>query len=217
MRTWAGWRSNSARLRNACRARQAEQKPRLFFYDVTSRYLEGECNELAAWGYNRDKKAGKPPIVIGLLGDEGGEPVATEVFQGNTLDLATLGSQAKKITEVFGCQQVSVVGERGMLKSEQIEELKQAGLHSITALTRGQIRALLRQEVLHLEAFREQVGEVSQAGIRYVLRRNPQRAAELAATRSAKQERLERELTEHNRYLAEHPRARVDTALRACS
>jgi hypothetical protein len=191
------------------------QKPMIFFYDVTSSYLEGECNELATWGYNRDKKAGKPQIVIGLLCDEGGEPVATEVFQGNTLDFATLGLQVKKIADVFGCQQVTMVGDRGMIKGGQIEELVQAGFHYITALTKGQIGALLTHGVLHLEAFGEPLREVTQAGIRYVLRRNPQRAAELAATRRAKQERLERELTKQNRYLAEHPRARVDTALRA--
>src|ERR1700674_5488980 len=28
--------------------------PRLFLYDVTSSYLEGEQNELGAYGYNRD-------------------------------------------------------------------------------------------------------------------------------------------------------------------
>jgi Transposase DDE domain len=191
------------------------QKPMLFFYDVTSSYLEGGCNELAAWGYNRDKKAGKQQIVIGLLSDEAGEPVATEVFQGNTLDLATLGLQVKKIAEVFGCQQVTLVGDRGMIKGGQIEELVQAGFHYITALTQGQIRALLTHGVLHLEALGEPLREVTQAEIRYVLRRDPQRAAELAATRRAKQERLERELTKQNRYLAEHRRARVDTALRA--
>jgi hypothetical protein len=42
---------------------------RLFLYDVTSSYLEGDCNELAAWGYNRDGKKGKKQIVIGLLTD----------------------------------------------------------------------------------------------------------------------------------------------------
>jgi transposase len=191
------------------------QKPRIFFYDVTSSYWERECNELATWGYNRDKKAGKRQIVIGLLCDEGGEPVATEVFQGNTLDFATLGLQVKKIADVFGCQQVTMVGDRGMIKGGQIEEVVQAGFHYITALTTGQIRALLTQGVLDLEAFGEPLREVTQAEIRYVLRRNPQRAAELAATRRAKRGRVERELTKQNRYLAEHRRARVDTALRA--
>ncbi|MGD0227290.1 MAG: transposase, partial [Terriglobia bacterium] len=42
------------------------QPPRLFLYDVTSSYLEGEKNELGAYGYNRDGKRGKLQIVIGL-------------------------------------------------------------------------------------------------------------------------------------------------------
>jgi hypothetical protein len=39
--------------------RRGKSKPQLFLYDVTSSYLEGDCNELADWGYNRDKKRGK--------------------------------------------------------------------------------------------------------------------------------------------------------------
>jgi hypothetical protein len=40
-------------------SRRSNKKPELFFYDVTSSYLEGENNQLAAYGYNRDKKRGK--------------------------------------------------------------------------------------------------------------------------------------------------------------
>ena len=36
--------------------------PGLFLYDVTSSYLEGVCNELSAFGYNRDGKRGKRQI-----------------------------------------------------------------------------------------------------------------------------------------------------------
>jgi transposase len=42
----------------------------MFLYDVTSSYFEGTENELAEYGYNRDKKKGKKQIVIGLLTDE---------------------------------------------------------------------------------------------------------------------------------------------------
>jgi hypothetical protein len=31
----------------------------LLLYDVTSSYLEGQCNEFAAYEYDRDKKKGK--------------------------------------------------------------------------------------------------------------------------------------------------------------
>jgi transposase len=66
-------------------ARRGAQRPELFLYDVTSSYLEGQQNELGAYGYNRDRKKGKLQIVIGLLCDESGGPVSTEVFRGNTI------------------------------------------------------------------------------------------------------------------------------------
>ncbi|MDN3514758.1 MAG: hypothetical protein NG747_10200 [Candidatus Brocadia sp.] len=63
--------------------RRGGKKPRLFLYDVTSSYLEGEQNHFGEYGYNRDGKKGKKQIVIGMLCDESGEPVSMEVFRGN--------------------------------------------------------------------------------------------------------------------------------------
>ena len=73
-----------------------EETPTLFLYDVTSSYLEGKCNELADFGYNRDGKKGKQQIVIGLLCNEQGIPISVEVFKGNTNDCKTITSQIKK-------------------------------------------------------------------------------------------------------------------------
>src|SRR4030066_1110531 len=56
--------------------------PVLYLYDVTSSYLEGMSNALGAFGYCRDGKRGKKQIVIGLLCDEDGLPVAVGVFTG---------------------------------------------------------------------------------------------------------------------------------------
>src|SRR2546429_5926515 len=67
----------------------------LFLYDVTSSYLEGEQNALGNYGYNRDGKKGKLQIVIGLLTDGEGEPLAVRVFAGNTADPATEVDQIK--------------------------------------------------------------------------------------------------------------------------
>ena len=85
-------------------ARRGACKPALFLYDVTSSYLEGQCNALAAFGYNRDGKAGKQQIVLGLLCDEAGTPVSTEVFAGNTPDLKPLAPQIAKVARRFGCE-----------------------------------------------------------------------------------------------------------------
>ena len=193
-------------------SRRGESKPELFLYDVTSSYLEGDQNALADWGYNRDKKRGKKQIVIGLLCDELGEPVSPEVFTGNTGDLETFASQVHKARDRFGCERVTFVGDRGMIKSAQIKDLAQAGFHYITAITKPQIRSMIKKGVFQLGLFDEHLCEVEQNGVRYILRRNPQRAKEMAATRASKLSALQKLADEQNRYLAEHPRADRHTA-----
>jgi hypothetical protein len=195
-------------------ARHRGKKSELFLYDVTSSYFEGEHNELADWGYNRDKKGGKKQVVVGLLCDEGGDPVSIGVYPGKTRDFDTFGPQIKTAAEELGCERVTFVGDRGMIKSGQIAELGGASFHYITALTKPQIEKLLKSGVFQMELFEQELGEVEQAGVRYVLRRNPERAREIACGRQEKRASIEKLCEKSNRYLVEHPRARVAGALK---
>jgi transposase len=187
----------------------------VYLYDVTSSYLEGTQNELSAFGYNRDGKRGKKQVVIGLLCNGAGEPLSVEVFQGNTQDPKTLASQIRKATERFGAHEVTFVGDRGMIKSRQIEALGEEGFHYITALTKPQIESLLQQETIQMELFDEDLAEVeTDANLRYVLRRNPIRAEEIARSRQEKLAALRKTVAKYNHYLQEHPRAKVSVGLR---
>jgi transposase len=188
-------------------------KPGLFLYDVTSSYLEGTDNELSAFGYNRDGKKGKMQIVIGLLCDELGVPLSVEVFEGNTQDPRTFASQVRKAAERFGADAVTFVGDRGMIKSEQIEDLGAHGFHYITAITKPQIETLLDGGVIQMGLFDQGLAEVTAEAVRYVLRRNPVRAEEVRNSREDKLKSLRKELDKQNDYLKEHPRAKVETAL----
>jgi len=189
--------------------------PQLFLYDVTSSYLEGTKNELSAFGYNRDKKKGKRQIVIGLLCDEAGIPLSIEVFRGNTKDPQTVSSQVKKVVQRFGGGSVTFVGDRGMIKSDEIEELNKEGFHYITAITKPQVRKLLRTGVIQMALFDEHLAEVeTDEGIRYVLRRNPIRTLEVRKTRQEKLRAVQKEVDIQNQYLAEHARAHVEVAQR---
>ena len=188
--------------------------PGLYLYDVTSSYLEGACNELAAFGYNRDGKKGKRQVVIGLLCDGAGRPLSIEVFAGNTQDAATLASQVRKVAQRFGGGEVTFVGDRGMIKGKQVEDLAEHGFHYITAITKPQIESLLAAGVLQMELFDQELAEVlSDAGPRYVLRRNPVRLAEVRASRQDKLNVVRAEADRQNIYLAEHGRARVEVAM----
>jgi transposase len=193
-------------------SRCGNKEPKLFFYDVTSSYLEGNDNHLAAYGYNRDKKRGKQQLVIGLLCDESGEPVSIDVFPGNTQDPQTVSSQIRKVTQRFGCHRVTFVGDRGMLKKKQTDALSEVDLYYITAITKPQIQTLMKADIIQIEMFGEQVHEVQQKGVRYVLRRNPHRAKEIATTRLQKHQSIEQLVQQENVYLKEHPRAQVSKA-----
>ena len=112
-------------------------------YDVTSSYVEGQCNALAAFGYNRDGKKGKKQIVFGLLCSAEGCPVAVEVFRGNTSDPLTVGPQITKLKRRFGITQIALVGDRGMLTAARIrDDLRPSGLDWVTILNSKQIRKL---------------------------------------------------------------------------
>ncbi|HOF49978.1 MAG TPA: transposase [Verrucomicrobiota bacterium] len=134
-------------------ARPAPPKDQLFLYDVSSSYLEGDSNALAAWGYNRDHKEGKKQVVIGLLTDSQGEPVSIQVYRGNTNDLKTFGQQVHKIKKELGCTGVTLVGDRGMIRTDQkaacTADNTQA--HALTAMLALKVRRHLEQAWRSLE------------------------------------------------------------------
>ena len=194
--------------------REAASAPDVFLYDVTSTYLEGEHNAFAAFGYNRDRKSGKRQIVIGLLADADGRPLSIEVFPGNTSDVKTFSSQLNKVASRFGAERVTFVGDRGMIKAPQRAEIGAAGFHYITAITKAQIDTLIAAGVVQMDLFEETLTEVEGlGGERYVLRRNPARAEELAASRADKLKALQTAADAANAYLNEHPKAAAKTQL----
>jgi transposase len=192
--------------------RRGKGKPEIFLYDVTSSYLEGTNNYFGEYGYNRDGKRGKQQIVIGLLCDEYGEPVSTEVFAGNTQDIQTFASQVKKAANRFDCERVTFVGDRGMIKTPQIKSLPE-GFHYITAITKPQIKSLIDKGVIQIGLFDEDVFEIEDNGIRYILRRNPVRVEQINESRMSKRKRVEKFVKEKNIYLSEHKRALIKTAI----
>lgn len=194
------------------RCQQKGTMPRIYLYDVTSSYLEGEQNELASFGYNRDKKKGKMQIVIGLLIDEEGYPIAIKVFTGNTQDPKTVHAQITKLSTSFGVKEVIFVGDKGMVKTAQIEDLDTFGFHYITSIIKPQIQTLLKKGILQLSLFEETLGEVedTEEGIRYVYRRNPMRAKEVQKTREEKVARLRSIIAKQNEYLAHHRKAKAE-------
>ena len=160
-------------------------------YDLSSSYVEGSHNELAAFGHNRDGKRGKRQIEYGVIANSDGLPLAIEVFEGNTADPKSFSAVLKAVLERFSLKEIVVVGDRGMITNARIEELKSlGGLDWVSALRAPQIRALAQDNgPLQLSLFDEvnfaEITHPDYPGERLVCCRNPALATERARKREA--------------------------------
>jgi len=162
----------------------------LVLYDLSSSYFEGKCCPLAALGNNRDGKKGKLQVNYGLLTDRRGCPVAISVFSGDTGDSTTFLPQVRKLRDAFALEQMVLVGDRGMISSASIAELRAEDFAWITALKSGQIHSLIDDGQLQLGLFDQRnLFELSHPdfpGERLIACRNE----ELARLRAHKREAL---------------------------
>jgi hypothetical protein len=126
----------------------------LVLYDVSSSWLEGRTCPLAAFGYSRDGKRGKPQIVYGLVTDPDGRPVAVNVFAGDTGDPTAFAATVETVTSQLGLDRVVLVGDRGMITSARVDALRELeGMGWITALRAPAVKHLATQGAIQLSLF----------------------------------------------------------------
>jgi transposase len=113
------------------------------------------------------------------------------VHEGNVADSETLLPEVQRLREEFGIEQLVMVGDRGMISSKAIDELRETeGIAWITALKSVSIRALVEQGHLQLDLFDQrnllELSSPEYPGERLVACRNP----ELAKLRAHKRQEL---------------------------
>jgi hypothetical protein len=155
---------------------------------------------LAQFGHSRDGKKGKVQIVVGLVCNAAGCPVAVEVFPGNTGDPTTLAPQLQKLRAQFHLQRMVLVGDRGLLTDARIRaELQPVpGLDWVSALRRPAIQQLVEAGALDLTRLVEtdvlEFTAPTYPQERLIACRNPLLALERARKREALLQATEREL-----------------------
>jgi transposase len=160
-------------------------------FDLSSSWVEGRRCELAAFGHSRDGKRGRAQIEYGLLTCPAGRPVAIEVFAGNTSDAISFKTAVARVREDFGIEKMILVGDRGMITTTRITELRQMeGMDWITALRAPAIAALASDDgPLQLSLFDTQnfaeIIHPNYPGERLICCRNPVLADERARKRQA--------------------------------
>lgn len=172
----------------------------IILYDITSSYLEGEYeeSEIVTYGYNRDKKRGHEQIVIGLICNSEGCPIAVEVFRGNTKDESTVEDKIAQVKDTYGVKNAIFVGDRGMITRTQFNRIQTdeaSYIKTISALTHSQLTHLCEKDCVQLSMFDEQeiiqVIDPESPGIRYGLSKNVIRGQKDRETRQILLEKTE--------------------------
>jgi hypothetical protein len=99
----------------------------MVFYDLTSTYFEGEGPpDLAAHGHSRDGKPRNRQVLVGLVMIDGW-PIAHHVFAGNWRDAKTVPQVLRDLEQRFGLGRIVFVGDRGMVTSHNLDDLREHG------------------------------------------------------------------------------------------
>ncbi len=158
----------------------------LLYFDTTSTYLEGvHPEDLAQFGYSRDKRGDRRQLALGVVVTRDGLPVAHLVLPGNTADPAAFREALDYLQRVLGVRRAVLCCDRGMVSEGNLEALREAGLPYIVA-TRLRGSTLVTEEVLARAGRYEEVAEnlrvkevkLDGAEDRYIVCLNPLRAEE---------------------------------------
>jgi transposase len=99
----------------------------MVFYDLTSTYFEGQGPPtLGANGHSRDGKPRNRQVLVGLVMVDGW-PIAHHVFAGNRRDANTVPDVLRDLEQRFGLKRVVFVGDRGMVTSQNLDDLRSGG------------------------------------------------------------------------------------------
>jgi transposase len=97
----------------------------LAIFDTTSLYFEGEGGAtLGENGHSKDSRPDLHQMVLGVVIDENGRPICSELWPGNTADVTTLIPVVTRLRERFLLNRVCIIADRGMVSAKTIATLE---------------------------------------------------------------------------------------------
>jgi len=178
----------------------ADGAPVLF--DLSSSYFEGQCCELAEFGYSRDHRGDRKQVNYGIYCNTDGTPIGVEVLAGNESDRIAFPIAVKRVRNDFNLQSVIFIGDRGMISGKAIDEYlrDEEGADWITALNSASIAKLERHGSIQLTFFDEcdlaSITHPDYPDERLIVCRNPDLAKRRAKRREALLRATEKGLAE---------------------
>ena len=98
----------------------------LVFFDTTSIYFEGDGGQTIEWyGHSKDHRPDRLQMVVGMVMDQEGNPVCSELWPGNAADVKSLVPIVERLKTRFPVGEVCIVADRGMISAATLEQIKE--------------------------------------------------------------------------------------------
>jgi arginine repressor len=175
----------------------------LVFVDTTSTYMYRD-RETPLWkrGHSRDHRPDLPQVILAIVVDRQGWPIAWEVMPGNRADGKAFQELIGLLRRRFQIGRVIVVADRGMVSEKNLEMLTQDGESPLEYIVGCRMRKQreVAEEVLSRGGRYQEVSqklkvkEVEVKGHRYVVCLNEEEAKKDKATRESMVKALEDKL-----------------------
>ncbi len=180
------------------------------FFDTTSIYFEGNGGEtIGELGHSKDHRPDLNQMVVGVILDDHGQPVCSEMWPGNTTDVKTLVPVIKRLRSRFAIGRICIVSDRGMISAETMVYLEEEKIPYILGARMRRSKEVKEEVLSRAGRYREVHPEGSSAkdpsplkvkevvllgGSRYILCLNEKQARKDAADRQAIVDSLQEKL-----------------------
>jgi len=186
------------------------------FFDTTSLYFHGAGGDtLGRHGHSRDHRPDLKQMVVGMVLDDEGRPICTELWPGNTTDVTTLIPIVDRLKQTFHVEEVCVVADRGMISAQTIDELEARGwtyilgvrmrsskeARAIAATDEGHYRTVFPRRTTSHDPAPLRVKQVWRDDRRYIVCFNPDEAEKDRHDREAIVVALEKALAQGDKSL----------------
>jgi transposase len=97
----------------------------MVFFDTTSIYFEGRGGAtMGEPGFSKDHRPDLKQLVVGMVLDDTGTPICSQILPGNATDVKSLLPVRARLERQFAVERVCLVADRGMISKETMTELE---------------------------------------------------------------------------------------------
>ena len=172
----------------------------IVFFDTTSLYFEGEGGEtIGQLGHSKDHRPDLQQMIVGVILDNEGNPLCSEMWPGNAADVKSLIPVMDRLRRRFTIRKFCIVADRGMVSTETITYLEQEHIPYILGVRMRRIKEVKEKVLSRAGRYREvhpegvsskdpsplKIKEVMVNDRRYIVCVNTKQARKDAADRQA--------------------------------